>query len=79
MQIGIDTNLQTKNFSEKKGHHHPAMGPVSNSVPPPDVPDHIEKWLLLVQQNLDVMGKNRCQNRIQRPKNIENDQNQDYG
>ena len=40
---------------------------------------YIEKWLLPVQQNLDVMGKNRCQNRIQRPKNIENDQNQDYG
>ena len=29
---------------------------------------YIEKWLLPVQQNLDVMGKNRCQNRIQRPK-----------
>ena len=37
MQIGIDTNLQMKNFSEKKGHHHPAMGPVSNSVSPPEV------------------------------------------
>ena len=34
MQIGIDTNLQIKNFSEKKGHHHPAMGPVSKSIPP---------------------------------------------
>ena len=22
-------------FLGKKGHHHPAMGPVSNSVPPP--------------------------------------------
>ena len=35
MQIGIDTNLQIKKFLEKKGHHHPAMGPVSKSVPPP--------------------------------------------
>ena len=26
-----------------------------------------------MQQNLDVMGENGCQNRIQRPKNIEND------
>ena len=35
MQIGTDTNLQIEKFLGKKGHHHPAMGPVSNSVPPP--------------------------------------------
>ena len=34
MQIGTDTNLQIEKFLGKKGHHHPAMGPVSNSVPP---------------------------------------------
>ena len=39
MQIGIDTNLQIKEFLAKKGHHHPAMGPVSNSVPPPPCAD----------------------------------------
>ena len=39
MQIGTDTNLQIEKFLGKKGHHHPAMGPVSNSVPPPDWAD----------------------------------------
>ena len=29
---------------------------------------YIEEWPYSVQQNLDVMGKNGCQNRIQRPK-----------
>ena len=47
MQIGIDTNLQIKNFSEKKGHHHPAMGPVSNSVPPPGLKSSVLSWLLV--------------------------------
>ena len=35
MQIGTDTNLQIEKFLGKKGHHHPAMGPISNSVTPP--------------------------------------------
>ena len=40
---------------------------------------HIEKWLLPVQQNLDVKGKNWCRNRIQRPQKIEHYQNYGYG
>ena len=33
----------------------------------------MQKCLPPVQQNLDVMEKNGCQIRIQRPKNMEND------
>ena len=38
------------------------------AVPEVAIFQYIEEWPYSVQQNLDVMGKNRCQNRIQRPK-----------